>query len=179
MMKRLVMSGFGLGYAPFASGTFGSAGAIAIGLAVWALFAPFGNGWLNVAWILLTLAASVGCVWGGRWCVDYYAGRCRKEGDPGQVVIDEFAGQWIALVGLPFAGRDRFGAVLAIFAVQFFLFRLFDVIKPPPARQLERFGDGWGILLDDLAAGVYANVIGQIIFRAFGGLGLISVFSGL
>jgi phosphatidylglycerophosphatase A len=53
----------------------------------------------------------------------------------------------------------------AVLAVQFFLFRLFDVVKPPPARQLERLPAGWGILLDDLAAGIYANIVGQVVFR--------------
>ena len=56
---------------------------------------------------------------------------------------------------------------LAVLAVQFFFFRLFDVIKPPPGRQLEKLHGGWGILLDDIAAGIYANIVGQIIFRVF------------
>ena len=165
MMKRLVMTGLGLGYAPVASGTFGSAGAIVIALPVWALLVTAGPGWLDAAWVLMTLAASIGCVWGGDWACTYYSGRCRKEGDPGQVVIDEFAGQWLSLVALPFPGHERFGMVLVMFATQFFLFRLFDVLKPPPGRRLEKLHGGWGILLDDLAAGVYANVIGQIVFR--------------
>jgi len=165
MMKKVVMTGFGLGYAPFASGTFGSAGAIVIALVAWALLIPGGNLQLDLAWVLLTLAASVGCVWGGVWAAEYYAGRSRKPGDPGQVVIDEFAGQWISLIAIPFPGRDRFGMVVAILATQFFLFRLFDVLKPPPGRRLEKLPHGWGILMDDLAAGVYANIIGQVVFR--------------
>ena len=164
-LKQVVVTGFGLGHAPFASGTFGSAGAIAIALPVWAVLVAAGPVWLNVAWIVLTLAASAGCVWGGPWACEYYAGRCRKEGDPGQVVIDEFAGQWLSLIAMPFVGHDQWMRVLAIFAMQFFLFRVFDVIKPPPGRRLEKLHGGWGILLDDLAAGVYANVAGQIIFR--------------
>lgn len=165
MMKKVVMTGFGLGYAPFASGTFGSAGAMAIALGFWAWLAPSNPGMLDVVWVLLTLAASVGCIWGGRWAAEYYAGRSRKQGDPGQVVVDEFAGQWLALVAMPLPGYDRWGLMLAIFSTQFFLFRLFDVLKPPPGRRLEKLPHGWGILCDDLAAGVYANVIGQVIFR--------------
>jgi len=49
---------------------------------------------------------------------------------------------------------------------QFVLFRALDVIKPPPARGLERLRAGWGILLDDLVAGAYANVLGQLLWRA-------------
>ena len=68
--------------------------------------------------------------------------------DPGFVVIDEVAGQWIALLGCPFDWRHALIALV--------LFRLFDVTKPPPARQLERLPDGWGIVFDDVAAGLYA-----------------------
>lgn len=166
MMKKLVMTGFGLGYARFASGTFGSLGACAIGLVAWALLIPGGHvRLLDATWILLTLAASAGCVWGGKWAGEYYAGRSRKPGDPGQVVVDEFAGQWLAMIAMPLPGYDRLGMVIFIFFVQFVLFRIFDVIKLWPANRLERLSHGWGILMDDLAAGVYANVIGQVIFR--------------
>jgi len=50
-------------------------------------------------------------------------------------------------------------------AVQFFLFRVFDIVKPTPARQLERLPHGWGIMADDLAVAVYVNLIGQVAFR--------------
>jgi len=166
MIRRLWMTGLGLGYAPVASGTFGSAGAIAIAMAVW-LVARTVTGdvdpsLLNACWVVLILLASVGCVAWGPWAVAYYAGRCRKSGDPGQVVLDEWAGQWLALIALPMVTPGR---MLIVMAIQFFLFRLFDVTKPPPGRRLEKFPGGWGILLDDLAAGVYANVVGQLIVR--------------
>jgi phosphatidylglycerophosphatase A len=69
-------------------------------------------------------------------------------GDPGFVVIDEVAGQWIALLGSPVDWRHALIALI--------LFRLFDITKPPPARQLERLPAGWGIVFDDVAAGLYA-----------------------
>jgi phosphatidylglycerophosphatase A len=68
--------------------------------------------------------------------------------DPGFVVIDEVIGQWIALLGCPFDWRHALVALL--------LFRLFDITKPFPARQLERLPEGWGIVFDDVAAGLYA-----------------------
>jgi phosphatidylglycerophosphatase A len=68
--------------------------------------------------------------------------------DPGHVVVDEVAGQWIALAASPVEIRH---ALLA-----FAFFRLFDITKPPPARQLERLHGGLGIMMDDVAAGVYA-----------------------
>jgi phosphatidylglycerophosphatase A len=68
--------------------------------------------------------------------------------DPGFVVIDEVAGQWIALLGSPTDWRHALIALL--------LFRIFDITKPFPARQLERLPAGWGIVFDDVAAGLYA-----------------------
>ncbi|HSW47112.1 MAG TPA: phosphatidylglycerophosphatase A [Phycisphaerae bacterium] len=166
MMRRLWMSGFGLGYAPMASGTFGSAGALAIALLLWAAV-YYGAGcacplWLNACWVVMTLLACTGCVVWGPWAAEYYSGRCRKPGDPGQVVLDEWAGQWLALVALPMTTLE---GALAVLAVQFFFFRLFDVLKLSPGRRLEKLPGGWGILLDDLSAGIYANLVGQVVFR--------------
>ncbi len=158
------MTGFGLGYAPVASGTAGSAGAVAIALGVWVAVNATGVGdlGLNLAWVILSLLATAGCVRWGDWAIGYFAGKAKKAGDPGQVVLDEFAGQWVALVALPMPSLER---TLIVLGVQFFLFRVFDVLKPSPGRQLEKLHGGWGIALDDLAAGVYANLAGQIIFR--------------
>jgi phosphatidylglycerophosphatase A len=77
--------------------------------------------------------------------------------DPGHVVIDEVAGQWFALVLCPV---DIGHVVLA-----FGLFRLFDIVKPWPARRLERLHGGLGIMMDDVAAGIYALVAGLIVHR--------------
>jgi phosphatidylglycerophosphatase A len=63
-------------------------------------------------------------------------------------VIDEVAGQWITLLGSPFGWRSALLALL--------LFRLFDITKPFPVRRLERLPEGWGIVFDDVAAGLYA-----------------------
>jgi len=73
--------------------------------------------------------------------------------DPGYVVIDEAAGQWISLIHV----RADLSHLLAAFL----LFRLFDIVKPWPARQLENLPAGWGIMLDDVAAGVYALLLVQ------------------
>jgi phosphatidylglycerophosphatase A len=71
--------------------------------------------------------------------------------DPGHVVADEAAGQWIALLSSPPDLRHVLAA--------FLLFRVFDIVKPWPARQLERLPEGWGIMFDDVAAGVYALLL--------------------
>jgi phosphatidylglycerophosphatase A len=74
--------------------------------------------------------------------------------DPGHVVIDEVAGQLIALIAIP---ADWQHAALSLL-----LFRLFDILKPPPIRQLERLPQGTGIMLDDVAAGVLALIVAQL-----------------
>jgi phosphatidylglycerophosphatase A len=77
--------------------------------------------------------------------------------DPGFVVVDEVAGQWIALIGVR---ADWQHALLALA-----LFRLFDIWKPWPVRLLERLPGGWGIMLDDVAAGVLALGVGLVVGR--------------
>jgi len=75
--------------------------------------------------------------------------------DPGFVVIDEVVGQWMALLGCP---ADWAHGLVALI-----LFRLFDIAKPYPIRRLERLPGGWGIVFDDVAAGLYALVVASLI----------------
>jgi phosphatidylglycerophosphatase A len=75
--------------------------------------------------------------------------------DPGHVVIDEVAGQFIALIAIPADWRHA--------ALSLLLFRLFDIVKPPPIRQLERLPAGTGIMLDDVAAGCFALAVAQLL----------------
>jgi len=77
--------------------------------------------------------------------------------DPQFVVIDEVAGQLIALIAVPPSWKTLLAG--------FILFRVFDILKPPPVRQLERLPEGTGIVLDDVAAGLYAFGVMQILFR--------------
>jgi phosphatidylglycerophosphatase A len=79
--------------------------------------------------------------------------------DPGHVVIDEVAGQLIALIAIPADWRH---AVISLL-----LFRIFDILKPPPIRQLERLPAGTGIMLDDVAAGILALIVAQLIHHFF------------
>jgi phosphatidylglycerophosphatase A len=78
--------------------------------------------------------------------------------DPQFVVIDEVAGQLIALIAVPLAWKT--------FLAGFILFRVFDIIKPPPVRQLEKLPEGTGIVLDDVAAGIYALAVMQLLLRS-------------
>jgi len=83
--------------------------------------------------------------------------RASESKDPQFVVIDEVAGQLIALIAVPLAWQT--------FLTGFILFRGFDILKPPPVRQLERLPEGTGIVLDDVAAGIYALVVIQILLH--------------
>jgi len=78
--------------------------------------------------------------------------------DPQFVVIDEVAGQLIALIAVPLAWKT--------FLAGFILFRAFDITKPPPVRQLEKLPEGTGIVLDDVAAGIYALAVLQLLLRS-------------
>jgi len=79
------------------------------------------------------------------------------DNDPSFVVIDEVAGQMIAMIAVP----QRWKSLL----VSFILFRAFDIVKPPPLRRLERFPEGSGIMLDDLGAGLYVLAIMQALLH--------------
>jgi len=78
--------------------------------------------------------------------------------DPQIVVIDEVAGQMIALIAVPLAWKT--------FLAGFILFRAFDITKPPPVRQLESLPEGVGVVLDDVAAGVYALICMQLLVHS-------------
>jgi phosphatidylglycerophosphatase A len=78
--------------------------------------------------------------------------------DPQFVVVDEVAGQLIALIGVPLGWKT--------FPLGFILFRIFDIVKPPPLRQLERLPEGMGIMLDDVAAGIYALAVMQLLLHS-------------
>ena len=91
--------------------------------------------------------------------------RIYQQVDPGQVVLDEFAGFWVtcAFVGVPQRFAHGAWPTWCFTAGLYILFRLTDTLKIPPARQLEKLPWGWGILLDDIAAGVQANIVAQVI----------------
>ena len=79
--------------------------------------------------------------------------------DPGRVCIDEVAGYLVTVLWLPAA--SEFWTLIAAF----FVFRFFDIVKPPPGRRSERLPGGWGVMTDDVVAGVYANLVMQIVVR--------------
>ena len=123
-------------------GTWGSVAAVL----VWAAFGWGAHPAARTLLVALIAAIALSIVAGVPAAT--IAARQSGREDPGFVVIDEVSGQWIALLGCPVDWRH---ALIALG-----LFRLFDITKPFPARQLENLPDGWGIVLDDVAAGLYA-----------------------
>ena len=150
--KELLSTWFFLGYSPLAPGTAGTLGAMALAFLLLLLPGSLPYGAFAVALVLLFLAVGIPL---GRWA----EGRFGKK-DPGPFVLDEVMGYFVPLCYyFPFrpAPDELFAA--------FFLFRIFDVVKPPPARRLEELEGGWGIMLDDLIAGLY-SLIGIMVYHA-------------
>jgi len=140
-MKRLavlIATSGGAGYFPIAPGTVGSA----VGIVIYFVT----RGWPLTAQLALVAAVSIVGMWAGSVAARHFG----RE-DPGQVVIDEVAGQLLTLLG---TGAGVGGIVLG-----FFVFRILDIIKPWPARGFERFPGGVGIMADDLMVGVYGNLL--------------------
>ncbi len=163
-MRKLLLSGFGTGFLPIAPGTWGSAAAVAIWLlgASALTLSGYDRWWIVGATVIAISLASAVCVGFGDYAIALW-----KRKDPSHVVIDEFAGQWVSLLPVAFLPAGR----MQIFAagVAFLFFRVFDVIKPPPARQAESLPAGVGILVDDLLAGVYAALAMWILIFALRG----------
>lgn len=133
----------GTGYSPIAPGTLGSL----VGL--------------GVAWVLSgdPRHQIIGCgvaIVLALWSAGPTA-RAMKDPDPRPVVIDEVAGMMAAAALLPVSARS--------YLVAFLLFRVLDIAKPPPLRQVQRLPGSWGILLDDLGAGLAAHLLTRLIIR--------------
>ena len=132
---------FGCGFFPQGPGTIGSLA----GLAIAALLARWGAGRLTL--LAITILVFPAAVWAST-----VAARALGRKDPGQVVIDEVLGQWVALLGAVAWNTKTF-------LIAFFLFRLFDIWKPWPVRKAESLPEGLGIVADDVLAGIYGALI--------------------
>jgi phosphatidylglycerophosphatase A len=142
----VVATGFGSGYSPIAPGTAGSL----VGLA---LFWPLSR--LSVA----AQAAALAVVFFGGVAASTDLARRMGVHDPGRVVVDEVAGMWASLLLVPWSVSSAI--------IGFVLFRVMDVVKPYPARALESLPRGWGIMADDMMAGLYANLTLRVIQAAW------------
>jgi phosphatidylglycerophosphatase A len=132
---RLISSCLGCGYLRPAPGTIGSA----FGLVIFVLL-------LAEQPLVVQIGATVVAAAVGTWAATTTS-RQLGDGDPSEVVVDELAGMWVAMLGT---------TTLEQWVVAFFAFRLFDIWKPFPANVAESLPEGWGIMADDLVAGAYA-----------------------
>jgi phosphatidylglycerophosphatase A len=165
LMKRLLTSCFGLGRLPIAPGTWGS-------LPVVVIFGSMCHFHLSGPSITLVMAVLV--IAGSVICVKFAPAAIAATGknDPGEVVADELAGQALTYLVIPFFIPVILTPVqnCVITSGGFLLFRLFDIAKPWPIRKLEMLPKGWGILADDLLAGVFAAIaLLIVIFSWMGG----------
>lgn len=142
-LARLIATWFGAGDLPGAPGTWGSLAALPCA----AVLVVLGGQYLLAVGVLVAFFAGV---WAGGKVAAWH-----RLKDPGLIVIDEVAGQWLAL--LPVAYDWRF------YPVAFVLFRFADITKPWPCNRLERAPGGVGIMADDMAAGVYAGILTWLI----------------
>ena len=157
----VLLTVFGLGRLPFAPGTWASAATAAFAMGLTCSGASAAA--INTALLIIAAFFGGACILFGRQAEEHY-GRT----DPQVIVADEVAGQGIALLCLPWraSGDPRswlWNAALA--ATSLVAFRIFDILKPPPLRTIQRAPHGWGILLDDILAGVVSLVAGQLAAR--------------
>ncbi len=137
-----IATAFGFGYSPTAPGTAGTI----LALATAYLFFDGNPATLGIATVLATFI--------GIYSGNYVEKDLGKE-DPSIVVIDEVAGMWLGLILVPLNPW--------LYLLAFGLFRLFDVTKLYPIDYLQRLPGGWGIMLDDIGAGIYTFIIMQIV----------------
>ncbi len=151
-LKPIIGSAFNAGFLPNAPGTWGSFFAL-IPIYFIGVFAP----WYGI--IAFTICCSFLTVW--------VSEACEKEwgGDPSPLVMDEFAGQGMAFIGISLA--EPVINIYLLLVLGFLFFRFFDISKPLGVDKLQALPGGWGILVDDLLAGFYAYLCLEILIFAF------------
>ncbi len=147
ILSRLLATGFYSGYFPIAPGTVGSA----IGLSLLLLF-PALHG-------LSLLLFSIIFFFIGVWAATIVE---KTDGKDASIInIDEIVGMWLSVIFLP-SWLPWYWLIIA-----FFIFRIFDIIKPPPVNKSQKIPKGWGVMIDDVLAGLYTNLFMRILIYIF------------
>ncbi len=161
-MSKMIATLFGIGRIPFAPGTWGSLAAI-----------PLAYGIHYLGGFPALLAATVAVYFIGLWATTNMT-RGQKNHDPSEIVIDEVAGQWTALLavsgGLWFAGVPNYIFPWPGWVSAFLLFRLFDIWKPWLVGWADRKTTPTGVMLDDVIAGIFAALITMVFAGIYHGL---------
>lgn len=145
-IHKLIATGLGSGYCPFAPGTMGALLAVGLWLLAFVCVDFESLRWITLGAVCLFTVLGVHStnvlrpLWGE---------------DPSRVVVDEMVGTWIALLAVPGGGGIAWGYVAGAFV----LFRLFDIFKPLGIRRMERFPGGVGVMADDVLAGIYSFIL--------------------
>lgn len=148
-IPKMIATGFGSGYIPIAPGT---AGALLACLILWGYEQYIGinnNTNFQIGFIIIIIFTTLLGVWATQQL------QAEWGEDPSRVVVDEMIGVWINLLFVPLTFQNIF--------LGFLLFRFFDILKPLGIRKMEAFENGWGVMLDDVLAGIYGNIVLQLI----------------
>lgn len=151
---RLFGTFFFSGLSPFAPGTAGSFASLIPLCAGLFLLSPAGYAATVAVGVVVLIAVGIPCA----GAIE----RMENKQDSGLVVIDEAAGQWITFLFIP---PQILKSHLWLIAAAFLLFRFFDIVKPPPARQAEKLPGGLGVVADDVMAGLYACLVLNLIVK--------------
>jgi phosphatidylglycerophosphatase A len=162
--KRFLTAGLGLGWLPLAPGSWGSLGPTVI-------FAAMGYCAVSTSVIMGVMGVlfALGCY--GAVVLSPHTIAVTGQEDPDEVVLDEVAGQPMCFMTMSLWPASVFTpmGMLAMAGAGFFFFRLFDTLKPWPCKRLEELPKGWGILTDDLVAGIYAAIVLVVAVRWYVG----------
>ena len=139
---KFIATFFYVGLIPIAPGTFGTLAAIPLFLLI--------SGFPIYLYLAITILLTLIFIWASSVTEEIY-----NERDPGKIVADEVSGYLVTMILVPPTAVN--------IALGFILFRLFDILKPPPVRKFEKLPRGWGVVIDDVAAGVYACVCMHLI----------------
>jgi phosphatidylglycerophosphatase A len=149
LLPHVIATFFGIGHLRPGPGTWGSLAAVLVWWGASHLTPLPAQGLVLAAMSAVAIAAGIPAATA--------VARAAGLKDPQFIVIDEAAGQWISLLFAPVAWKTLLAG--------FILFRGFDIMKPPPIRQFERLPEGTGIVLDDVAAGIFALVVMQLLLH--------------
>jgi phosphatidylglycerophosphatase A len=144
--KLFILTGFFIGYSPFFPGTLASL------LGLFFIIFLIKN---KILYLIIFLLATIFCLLFSNWGEKFF-----NKKDPKQIVIDEIAGMFISFFYLPSYN-------IKTYIIGFFLFRLLDILKPTPIKYLEKMESGIGIILDDLIAGIFTNILLRLIYKIF------------